>query len=216
MIDLGLAFSFPFADKDWFKKLIIPGLIGLIPLIGQIAFYGWWVEVTRRVIRQQPDPLPDFSDFAGYLTDGLKGIVISLGLALPIILFSIPLVVASAFADSSEGQTVLAILGICFACFTLPYSLLLALAVPASIGQLATTGRIGEAIHPRKLLGLIRAAPGAYLLTILGTMVGGFIASAGILLCGVGVIFTGAYAYAIQGHLYGQAHRAATTAGAAV
>src|SRR3972149_6471966 len=74
MIDLGLAFSFPFADKDWFKKLIIPGLIGLIPLIGQIAFYGWWVEVTRRVIRQQPDPLPDFSDFAGYLTDGLKGI----------------------------------------------------------------------------------------------------------------------------------------------
>jgi hypothetical protein len=43
----------------------------------------------------------------------------------------------------------------------------------------------------------------------------GILASFGVILCFVGVLFTGAYAYAVQGHLFGQAYKEATAGEAA-
>ena len=35
-MDFGLAFSYLFKDPDWFKKIVIVALIGLIPIVD-----GW-------------------------------------------------------------------------------------------------------------------------------------------------------------------------------
>ena len=57
---------------------------------------------------------------------------------------------------------------------------------------------------------MIRSAPGAYLIVLLGYLVASFIASLGIIVCVIGMFVTGAYAAAVSGHLFGQAYRVST------
>jgi hypothetical protein len=39
-MDFGLSFSYVFEDKDWFKKIAIPALCALIPVIGEFVVLG--------------------------------------------------------------------------------------------------------------------------------------------------------------------------------
>lgn len=217
-MDFGLAFTYVFEDEAWIKKLAIAGVILLGTLIlsplvipffvGMFILTGWLVEITRRVIQGHPEPLADWDDLGGYLTLGLKAFVVNFVFALPIIVVSAPLGVLSAVLDSSSGaQTVIALLSACLGCIGFLYGILLALAIPAAMGQLAVTDEIGPALNPGKVLALVRAAPGAYIIAALGTIVAGFLGSLGLILCVVGVFFTYAYTIPVAGHLYGQAHK---------
>jgi 4-hydroxybenzoate polyprenyltransferase len=40
-MDFGLAFSYPFQDQDWFKKIAIAAVIALFPVVGWFAVFGW-------------------------------------------------------------------------------------------------------------------------------------------------------------------------------
>jgi hypothetical protein len=209
-MDFGLSFSFPFQDEDWIKKIVLTAVISLIPLIGQFALMGWMVELTRRVIRGDAEPLPDWADFGGILVLGLKMFVIGFVYALPLIIFALPMGVMSALLDNESAVALYTFVMMCFSCFAVIYGLALAYFFPAAVGELAATDDLGAAINPTKIIAHVRAAPSAYLLALLGTIVAGFLAGFGIILCFVGVIFTIVYAYAVQGHLYGQAYLEAT------
>ena len=54
------------------------------------------------------------------------------------------------------------------------------------------------------------SAPGAYILVFLGTILTGFIAGLGIILCFIGVVITISYANSVMGNLMGQAYNVAT------
>lgn len=210
-MDFGLAFSYVFEDEEWIKKIVITAIISIIPFVGQIALLGWSLEIARRVIRGDATPLPDWSDFGGLLTLGVKAIVISFVFALPLMFISIP----SALLDSvssDAGEAVLTFFIFCISCFALIYGLALAFFLPAAYGELAATDDLGASFNIGKIFGHIRTAPTAYLLTFLGIIAAGILASFGIILCFVGIIFTAAYSYAVQGHLFGQAYKEATTA----
>ncbi len=210
-MDFGLAFSYVFEDEDWIKKIVITAIISIIPIVGQVALLGWSVEIARRVIRGDSTPLPDWSDFGGLLTLGVKAFVISFVFALPLMFISIP----SALLDSvssDSGEAVLTFFIFCISCFALLYGLALAFFLPAAYGELAATDDLGASFNIGKIFGHIRAAPSAYLLTFLGIIAAGILASFGIILCFVGILFTAAYSYAVQGHLYGQAYKEATAA----
>jgi hypothetical protein len=117
--------------------------------------------------------------------------------------------------DENEVATVLTIVSICTGCLALLYSLVVMFTLPAAFGQLAATDSLAEAFKVGRLLSLIRAAPVAHLIVILGLLVSGIISPLGGIACGVGVLFTLAYSFAANGHLYGQAHvEAAKAAGA--
>jgi hypothetical protein len=171
------------------------------------------LEVARRVIRGDTVPLAGWDDFGGTLILGLKAFVISFVYAIPIMVFSIP-TLAPALATSEETRTVLAFLTTCCSCLIVLYALLLALIFPAALGELAATDSLGAAINPSRILELLRANFGAYLIAWLGAIAAGFVGSLGVILCFVGLLFTMAYAYAVIGHLYGQAYKQATAAAA--
>jgi high-affinity nickel permease len=212
-MDFGLAFSFPFQDQQWVKKLLITAALCLIPIVGWIAVLGWSLEVTRRVIRQHPEPLPDWSEFGALLTLGFKGFLIGIIFSIPAWVISLPSVVVSALGqDSQDMQSIITIVSICSSCVSILYSIILAFATPAAYGELAATDQLMASINPSRLLQLVRAAPSAWLIAILGTLVGGIVASLGLIACIVGVFFTIAYYAALAGHLYGQAYRQATAA----
>jgi len=211
-MDFGLSFSFPFQDEEWVKKIVLTAVISLIPIIGQLALIGWLVELTRRVIRGDTEPLPDWADFGGILVLGLKMFAIGFVYALPLMFAIIPMAIFDSLIDSDSAATLYTIVTLCFSCFALIYGLALAFFFPAVVGELAATDNLGAAINPMNIIAHLRAAPSAYLLAFLGTIVAGFLSGFGIILCFVGVIFTTVYAYAVQGQLYGQAYLEATKA----
>jgi len=208
-MDFGLAFTYVFQDKDWVKKILFGAVAALIVVIGWIPLLGWLIEIARRVIRQDPEPLAGWTDLGKLFTLGLKGwLIIILVSLLPGIL-AIPFVFLGSMNNS---DTIYTIYSVCYGCFSILYGIIIALAIPASLGILADTDQLGSALNPSKIISIIKAAPAAYIFALLGTFVASIISELGVILCAVGLFATMAYAYAIMGHLFGQAYRQASGA----
>jgi hypothetical protein len=207
MLDFGLAFTFPFQDEEWVKKIVLTAVIMLIPLLGQIAVLGWMVALTRRVIAGEEHPMPDWDDFGGLFMDGLKATLVGLVYSLPIIITVVPFSILGAIFDNGDQISVFEILSICFGCFAALYGLLYAFIWPAALGELAATGEIGPALNVGKIVQRVQSALSPYLLVLIGTIAASFVGGLGVILCFVGVIFTGLLAYTVQGHLAGQAYK---------
>lgn len=214
-MDIGKAFTFPTEDPDWLRKVGIAALVMLIPLVGSFALAGWSLEVTRRVIRREAQPLPDWTDFGGYLVRGLQVAVIGFAYALPILLVvacSQGVFFALADSDNDVLNSFITLVMVCLSCIVFLYAIAMALFLPAAIGKFADAGQMSAAFQFREIFSLVRAAPAAYLLVLLGNMVAGFLASFGVIACVVGLFFTSAYAAAVNGHLQGQAYLTASAA----
>jgi Protein of unknown function (DUF4013) len=211
-MNLGKAFTFAFEDKDWLKKLGIAGLVMLIPLIGQLTVSGWALETTRRVIQHEPEELGDWGAFGDYLVKGLKIFVIGIVYALPIILISICANLPLMFMGNGDNQSttsILSLLSTCVSCLAAIYGIALWFLIPAALANFVVSGELGAAFRFSDVFALVRAAPGAYVLALIGGFVAAVLAGLGVILCVIGVIFTIAWAYTIQGHLWGQAYNEA-------
>jgi hypothetical protein len=208
-MQIGKAFSYPFEDPDWMKKIGIAAAIMLIPLVGAIVVSGWGVEVAHRVIRKEEHPLPEWNDFGGYLVKGLKVIVISFIYLLPIILVSIcPSLLVNYANNQSEDiiTAVATVISVCFSCLIIIYGVLAGLVLPAAMGKFAATGELKAAFRFGEVIRMVRAKPMVFVMALLGGFVSSLIASAGTILCFIGVLATVPYSMAINGHLWGQAY----------
>lgn len=215
-MEFGKAFSFPFEDQDWIKKLGIAGLLLIIPILGTLVVAGWALEVTRRVIQRDSQPLPDWSNFGDYIMKGLQMWVIGFVYSLPIILVSACQQGALVFMQDGSNTdqtmvTALAVLSACFACVMIVYGIFIGFFLPAAFGRFAATGQMGAAFRFGEVFALVKAAPAAYLMVLLGSIVAGLVGSLGIILCVVGVLFTYAYAMVVNAHLWGQAYNVASS-----
>jgi hypothetical protein len=223
-MDFGSAFTFVFQDTDWLKKVGIAAAVFLIPLVGPIVLLGWGLEITRRVINNEPQPLPDWSDFSGYLQKGLRGFVVSLAYLMPVILIAIcgqllnvGAIAGLSNADSDTAGMVITLIGTCTMCLVFVLAIVTGFILPAANGLLAVHDQVGAAFRFNEVLGLVRAAPGPYLMVVLGAGLANLLlAPLGALVCGIGILITSAFVTAVSGHLSGQAYKAARSAQAAV
>jgi hypothetical protein len=214
-MDFAKAFAFVFEDPDWVKKIIIGGLVGLIPVIGQLIVLGYMVGVGRNVIKGNPQPMPDWSDFGQFLIDGVYVFVISFVYVLPIfvvlcIVMLPALAIGGAFADNGEIGAI-GVLGIC--CFT-GFAVIYGVAVgwfflPAALARYADTGDFMSALRYREILDITRTNPVVFLMALLASWVAGMLAGFGVILCFIGVLFTQFYAQCVTGHAYAQAYMVA-------
>jgi hypothetical protein len=214
-MNFGRAFSYMFEDTDWLKKVGIAAAVMLIPVIGPIILGGWGLEITRRVIFNDPQPLPGWDDFGSYVSKGFQAFVVMLAYLLPFILFLIcgqALMVVPAMAiDDPDiaGGLALAVMS-CSYCLAILLGLVGGLLLPAAIGNLAATGELGAAFRFNEVFGLLRAAIGPYILSVLLVgLVATLLSPVGSVLCGIGVLITTAYISAVSSHLYGQAYKIA-------
>lgn len=219
-MDYGASFSFVFKDPDWIKKLAIAAVIVLVGIItlglAFIPLAGWMVAITRRVIRGEEPALAEWADFGALLMDGLKVVAVAIVWAIPLILIVGCLSGIGVVAvNQDQSGTFSLILQILNACVTLPYSLVLALLIPAAIGGIADHGQLGQALNPANAFKMVRANLGGYIIgIILAGIAGSILGTVGVLVCVIGVFPAYAYAAAITGHLYGQAYRVAQGASA--
>ena len=211
-MNYGYAFSFQFKDDGWIKKFAIAALFTLIPIIGQLFLAGWGLEITRRVIKEDPEPLPEWNDFGNYIVKGLQLIIIGFVYALPIILVQACTQGAyAAGSDSFYNEDAFVGLSIvvqtCMGCLTFLYSIFMGLFVPAAIGHFAAEGQLGAAFRFGEIFRIIKAGPAAYIIILLVSFVLPFIALLGLVFCLVGVLFTFPYVLTVIQYLYGEAYR---------
>ena len=212
-MNYGYAFTYQFKDDEWIKKIAIAALFVLIPFIGPIFLAGWGLEITRRVIVEDPEPLPPWNDFGNYFVKGFQLIIVGFVYSLPIILVQActqGLFIAG--AESFGNDDTFAVLGgfvqVCFGCLTFLYSIFLGLFLPAAIGHFAAEGSLGAAFRFGEIFRIFKAGPAAYLIVLLASFVMPILALVGLAFCLIGALFTFPYAMTSIQYLYGEAYRA--------
>ncbi len=217
-MDYGQSFSFVWKDPNWVKKVAIASVVVLVGFItaglALIPLGGWTVAITRNVIRGEEPALAEWADFGTLIIDGLKIIVVAIVWSIPLMLivgcFS---GVAAIAANQDQSGTFTSILSILNACVSLPYGVIVGLLLPASIGEIADHGQLGQALNPANAFKLVRANPGGYIIAwLLAGIASGILSTVGVLICVIGVFPAIAYAAALTGHLYGQAYKVAQSA----
>ena len=219
-MDLGKAFSFTFDDPDWIKKVLLGGVISLVPILN-FAATGYSLEVTRRVLDNDPRPLPEWDDIGGKLVKGLLYTIIAFVYALPILLLVClmqgGLAVLSGAASSSSSSSdaaggAAAIISICFSCLMLIYGVFMGIVLPAAIGNYAAKDQFGAAFRFGDIISLVQKNINVYLMVLVIEIAAGLVASiVGSIACGIGILFTGFWSLLVIGFATGQAYREAST-----
>lgn len=204
-MDLGKSFGFVFEDDQWVKKLLIGGIVSLVPILN-LAAVGYMLRTLKNVAAGALRPLPDWDDLGGDLVRGLIATVAGLIYALPVILLVVPIIVLAALLDqggSSDASGVLAMAGIW--CLAAPISLLVSAWLPAATARYAVDGDFGAFFRFGEIWGLIRRNLGNYIIALLVYMVIGQVAAiVGAFVLIIGAAFTGFWATLLYAHLLGQ------------
>lgn len=213
-MDFGLAFSYVFKDADWFKKVAIPALCSLIPVIGPFILLGWAAKAAKSVMDGNAEnALPEL-DFGADLGKGFMLTLVGLIYSLPIaILVAASSGLVSVAPNSDEVVSiVLYIIGGCVGLIGLLAGLLIAFLSAAGMANYIAKEEFGAAFRFKELFGMLKKSFVSWLLVVVGYILGiGIIAPLGTVACGVGALLTAAYGNLIVMHLLGQAYVASNT-----
>ena len=209
---VGKAFSFPFQDPDWIKKILIGGLVSLIPIVGSWMVYGFAMEIARDAYNDADETMPEWNDLGGYL---VRGLLLQIGFLiwlLPLaIAFAPGFLIAALVLDGNDvagGILLAGNIGLLF----LVLLFWMAAILPIVGARYAIHREFGSMFEFRNILTEIRRAGIALLIFLLIVIAGEFVGSLGLIVCFVGVIFTSFYAEIVIGHAAGQLYRVATEA----
>jgi hypothetical protein len=199
---IGDAFVWPVRDPEWLSKVLIMGLILLIPIVGAMNGLGWMLATLDR-LRAGEEKLPP-ANFE-HLGRGFQLFVVFLayyvGLALIAALLYVPAIVLLAEQGRESSSTPLVLIGLGLlllgSSFVTLASLALTFATPSIVlafdrGGIAGGVRIDQ-VGRRATASLINT-----LIAGLMLIAAGVVGQLGTILCLVGVVFTGAYALAMQ------------------
>jgi len=196
------AFVWPSRDPEWLTKLVIIALTLLIPVVGLINGLGWMLATLDR-LRAGEERLAPAT--LGYIGRGFSLFVVSFVYGLLIVLVTVVIYVPAVVVASNESHgsanpasISLAILlsVLAFSIATLG-SLALNFAMPSIV---VATDRDGVAGGLSMFTVVRRARANLANTLIAGLMLiaASFIGSLGLIACGIGVLFTTAYALAMQ------------------
>ncbi len=203
-MDIGSSFSYMFQDEDWIKKILIGGVVGAIPIVN-FAAIGYMIQIIRNVREGQTLPLPEWDEFGKYFVDGLWIFLIFLVWMIPIIAVGcLWLVGAAAVGQNDELANAFGVVAACFGCLITLWALVVVAVSPAILVRYAEVGEFMAGFQFSELSGIISANVGNYIIVILLMWVAGLIASFGVILCFIGVIFTEFWSYLVAGNLMGQ------------
>ncbi len=213
-MDFSKALSYPQNDPGWLKKTLILIVVHLVPILN-LAGLGYTLETIRRVSRGDESTLPEWDQLGDYFMDGLRVTVTSMAygvLVSALFLVGTLLVVmvgmGLAMVAGDQGDLVGMVVFVAqVALVWIPTglaSLLFILATPAVLMQLAGNQGWGAGFDFAAVKGLVTRDLGGYLMVYLMALVFGLLASLGVILCGVGVLATSAYAQLCTAYVYAQ------------
>jgi hypothetical protein len=208
-MDIGKSFGYVFEDEKWVTKVLIGGVLNLIPIVNLVNV-GYALRTLRNVAAGAERPLPEWDDFGDYF---VKGLLVAVGIliyAIPVLLVSVLSAIVGALAGGNSDVTS-GLLGLCtagLACIGSLYGLALALWLPAALVRYAMSGEFGAFFRFGEIWGFISRNLGAYIVALIVAWLASLVAGiVGGILCGVGVLFTSFWAMLVAAHLLGQLQR---------
>lgn len=200
-MDIGRAFNYPRNDPGWVTKMLILGLVSIVPILN-LAGFGYMIEGLRRVARGDEATLPEWDNFGGYFMDGLRVGVTYLVYALPLLLV-VGVVVGMAIAAGDDGGAV-GLVSLLANLFQLFWQFLMWVVWPALVLQVAFREGWAVGFDFAAMMASVTRNVGAYVMVLVMTIAFGILGSMGILACGVGILITAPYAQMCTAHLFGQ------------
>lgn len=182
----GDGFAWPFQDPAWFSKVIVQGLITLIPIVGWIATTGWMLMTidNYRTGRRELPP-------AGFHLE--RGIILFVVYVIYAVVFGIPGGVLQGAGANGNNAGLSSLGGL----VSFALSVLLAFLAPSIILHTYRAGFNGGFDIP----GIWRMATANVTNSVIAGVliwVAGLIGGVGVILCCVGLIFTIPYSMAIM------------------
>jgi hypothetical protein len=187
-LDIRESLNWPMHDKGWIEKILLIGLIALIPIVGTINLYGWMLSVLDN-LRAGQRRLPP----AGfYLERGTNLFVVRLlyGIAIYLVLGAVAgtILLSLALQHRLGLAAVLVTIAIAY-----PLAVMLGIllgAVDPLIAVATERGGIAGGLDPTRVLRLFNENPAAARYAALGGLAGYLILVAGSILSIVGLVFT--------------------------
>jgi hypothetical protein len=196
------AFAWAARDHEWLTKILIIGLILLIPIAGAINGLGWMLATLDRLRAGEEALAPANLSYVGR---GLRLFVVNLVYGLAVVLVAAAIYVPALLIAASQSQgsanpplvslaIVLSLLAFSVATLgTLALNFALPSIVLATDREGITGGLRVSAVLRRSRINVANT-----LIAGLMLIAAGFVGSLGVVLCGIGVLFTSAYALAMQ------------------
>jgi hypothetical protein len=209
-LDIGRSFTYMFEDENWIMKIVIGGLLSLIPIVGSMMVLGYMLEALKRVADGMDIPLPEWDDFGGKLIKGLMVCIIGLVYAIPVIVLACCAGALTLFLGGGESNAagdMATMVSLCTNCLSLIWGIVMWLVLPGVCIRYAVTGDFMSAFQFGEIFSFISSNIANYIVAIILVLVANFIAGFGIIACFVGVLFTSFWAYLVMGHLLGQVQR---------
>ena len=192
---LGDTFGWALKDPAWLSKILLTGLILLIPIVGQMSALGWMLA-TRDNLRQGR---AEMAPAGFYIGRGVPVFVVYLVYVLVLVVvigtvdgIGVGLESTGTAGGSSLGGLLLAVGGL----LELIGSVAIGLAFPALVVS-TERGGISGGLAYRQVWALIRTHQNASLSAGAVAIVANLVAGLGIVACCVGILFTAGFAYAI-------------------
>ena len=196
MNELSDSVAWPSRDPEWVRKVLLTGLILIIPVVGWLVLLGWMLAALDNLRAGRP-LLPE-AGFS-YLGRGLNLFVVLLlyGVAL-LVLFGV--LFGAGVALTLSGSNAASLVGVVL--ILLSYAILLVaglglgLVTPAIV--VATErGGVGGGLNVSGVVRLVRVDVEESLRAGLFALVASLIGSIGAVACLVGQFFTTPYGYAV-------------------
>jgi len=215
-MDIGKAFTYMFEEDKWVEKLLIGGLLMLVPIVNFFAI-GYALRALKNISEGKHPILPEWDDWGDDWVKGLiSSFVVPFIYSLPLMLAAIPFIIvlsATASVGTQYGyggnyQTSTGLATVCrlmFSCLAALWGLLIGIVYPAGTVKYAREGQFANYFQFRELFRFIKDNLADYIVAILISIVASIVAGiVGGIACGIGIAFTSFWSCLVMAFLFGQ------------
>jgi hypothetical protein len=213
-MEIGESIKYPTTDKDWIKKVVIGGILGMIPIVNFIV-QGYYLKIIKGSIENKSG-MPEWEDWGNLFIKGLLVFIISIiYMLIPIIVISISVGGAIMAAVSGGTEAMVAAIGAAAGGFIIGFILMLIafLLLPMALAIYAKEESFGSAFRFGEIIRRILSNLGSYILVyiviiVLGVIVGIITGILNIIpFLGVVIaIFTNFYIVAVAANMFGEVY----------
>ena len=215
-MDIVETVKFPANDVEWIQKILIGGLVMLIPIVNFIAL-GYYIKTMRGGIDGKSS-LPEWDDFGNLFVKGLFVVIVGfiyMLIPLAVMFLSVGGAAISIIASIVSGDFAFASIGTVIGgyLFSLVLLFILFLVLPMALSIYAKEDSVGAVFKVGEILSRIKSVIGEYIIAIIVSYALMLIVSLFALIPFIGwviMIFAHFYVALVVANMFGKVYAASS------